>query len=71
MTYYRLCHFDELHTLNAAEHFLAPDDNRALEIANERKCSSGKWEVWAIGRFVGETTGEDEVGLGSPRADPV
>jgi len=33
MTYYRLCHFDEVHTVNAAEHFLAPDDQCALEIA--------------------------------------
>jgi hypothetical protein len=37
MTYYRLCHFDEVHTLNAAEHFLAPDDNRALEIAKREE----------------------------------
>ena len=54
MAYYRLCHFDELHRLNVAEHFLAPNDDRALEMANARK-SPVKWEVWAIGRFVGET----------------
>lgn len=54
MTYYRLCHFDESHRFNTAEHLLAPNDNRALEIANARK-HPVKWEVWAIDRFVGET----------------
>ena len=55
MTYYRLCHFDELHRFNVAEHLSAPNDARALEIANERK-RPVKWEVWTVGRFVGETT---------------
>ena len=56
MPYYRLCLFDDSHQLRMADHLTAPDDRRALEMANALK-RPVKFEVWALDRFVGETAG--------------
>jgi hypothetical protein len=58
MPYYRLCLFDDHREVVTADHLNAPDDRSALAMASAMKRPI-KFEVWAIDRFVGTTTGRE------------